>query len=170
MKKFLINLVPIGKVKHKLQARFLKQPELNITRNSKCLMVCPHPDDEMIGAGACMIEHHRNFDCVCISSSGLRYKNITPRQRSDIRINEFNAVMDFVGVKNRYIFETFGVPPFISQIKRHFWDYIDTLDTQKYDYIFLPHPNDNHPEHRFVSNILMKRILRKNGFNKELFP
>lgn len=164
MKKFLINLIPIGKIKHRLMSNLAVCPVLDIKKDSRCLMVCPHPDDEIIGAGACMIEHHKNFDCICISSSGLAYKKITASQRSDIRIAEFNAVMNFVGIKNRWVFETFGVPPFINQIKGHIQEYLSVLDTRKYDYIFLPHPNDNHPEHRFITNKLMKRIIRKIGY------
>ncbi len=166
MKKFLINLIPIGKIKHRLMKQLVEQPVLKIDGNTRCLMVCPHADDEIIGVGACMIQHAKNFDCICISSSGLAYKNITAKQRSDIRIKEFNKVMDTIGVKNRWIFETFGVPPFIDQIDKHFPEYMDVLDMKKYDYIFLPHPRDNHPEHKYITNTLIRKIMHKSGFNK----
>ena len=166
MKKILINLIPIKRIRHKLRANLSIQPTLDITKSTKCLMVCPHPDDEIIGAGACMLEHNKNFDCICISSSGLAYKNITAQQRSNIRIQEFHSVMDFVGIKHRWIFETFGVPHFIQQIKSHFPEYMSVLNVKQYDYIFLPHPNDNHPEHRFITNTLIKQIIRKTRYNK----
>ena len=166
MKKFLINLIPIGKIKHRLLNKCFEQPTLNINTKTRCLMVCPHADDEIIGAGACMIQHAKNFDCICISSSGLAYKNISPKQRSEIRIKEFNKVMDALGIKNRWIFETFGVPPFINQIRRHIREYMAVLDMKKYDYIFLPHPHDNHPEHKYITNVLTRKIMRKSGYNK----
>ena len=166
IKLFLIKFIPIRSIRHGLRAQLNWKPALDITKDSKCLMVCPHPDDEIIGAGACMIEHYKNFDCICISSSGLAYKNITAQERSDIRIKEFHSVMDFIGIKKRWIFETFGIPHFIEQIKGHLQEYISVLDIKKYDYIFLPHPNDNHPEHRFITNILIKQIIRKTGYNK----
>lgn len=166
MKKFLINLIPIGKIKHRLLNRYFKQPVLNIGKDTHCLMVCPHADDEIIGAGACMIQHTKNFDCICISSSGIAYKNISAKERSGIRIAEFNKVMDTIGIKYHWIFETFGVPHFIKQIVSHFSEYMKVLNMKKYDYIFLPHPNDNHPEHKYITNVLIKKILRKQGYKK----
>lgn len=130
-------------------------------------MICPHPDDELIGAGGVMLKYPNNFDVCCISSSGVQYANISAEQRANIRINEFNHVMDMLGIKNRWIFKTFGVPPFIGQIKKMFEEYCNVLDTKKYDYIFMPIPYDNHPEHKYITNELAKNIIKNNGYKTD---
>ena len=136
MNKFLINLIPFRKLRHKLRQKE-NQTELLIKKTTKCLMICPHPDDEIIGAGGFMLQHPDNFDVCCMSSSGLAYKDITAEQRANIRIAEFNSVMDKLGVKNKYIFKTYGIPPFIRQMDKMFRDYCEVLPTKEYDYILL---------------------------------
>ncbi len=141
---------------------------LEINQNTKCLMVCPHPDDEILGAGALMIKYSNNFDCLCMGSSGVATPDINAKDRSQLRIKEFNEVMDAVGVKNRWIFETYGKPRFDSQMDGHFEEYCEVLKNLKdYDYIFLPHPQDGHHEHRYITNKLFKRIARKVGINAD---
>lgn len=139
---------------------------LEINQNTKCLMVCPHPDDEILGAGALMIKYSDNFDCICMGSSGIATPDINAKDRSALRIKEFHEVMETIGVKNRWIFETYGVPRFDRQMDAHFDEYCKTLKNLKdYDYIFLPHPSDGHHEHRFITNKLFKRIAKKVGIN-----
>ena len=142
---------------------------LNITKQTKCLLVAPHPVDDIIGAGGLLIKYANNFDCICIGSSGVELQDpyITAKARSDLRIKEFNEIMDMVGVKHHWIFETYGVPRFDDQIESHFAEYCQALKNLKqYDYIFLPHPLDGHHEHRFITNKIFKRILKKVGYNQ----
>ena len=141
---------------------------LDIKKDTKCLLVAPHPDDDTIGIGGLLIKYAKNFDCICIGSSGveLETQHISPKQRSEMRIKEFREVMDYIGVRNYWIFETYGIPRFDSQMESHFDEYCDVLkDLKKYDYIFLPHPVDGHHEHRFITNKLFKRIVKKVGYN-----
>lgn len=142
---------------------------LEINKDTKCLMVCPHPDDEMLGAGALMIKYSNNFDCICMCSSGLANgKGIEwAKQNSQTRINEFHKVMDTVGIKNRWIFDIYGNPRFDKEMDALFEDYCNLLELSKYDYIFLPHPKDGHHEHRYITNKLFKRIAKKVGINPD---
>jgi len=175
---FLINLISFKNLRRKLRRKFqglsLEKPLLEITDNTKCLMVAPHADDETIGCGGLLLHYAKNFDCICISSSGIAYQNITADERSKIRIKEFNSVMDAYGIKNRRIFSTIcgGREIFaeqeIMQIKEYFKDYMKVLDIKKYDYIFMPHPKDNHPVHKYITNELMKKIIKKQGHKKNL--
>lgn len=165
--KRLIKLIPIAKYRKRLLNKYypVPQPEFKVNKNTKMLMVCPHPDDEMLGAGGMMIKYAKHFDCICMASAGVKTPQIDAEPRADLRIREFNEVMDAVGIKNRWIFKTFGVPPMCDQIEKYFDDYCKILDLKKYDYIFLPHPNDNHPEHKFITNKLFKKIMHHNGYN-----
>ena len=145
-------------------------PLINIDASTKCLLVAPHPDDDTIGAGGVLLRYAKNFDCICIGSSGVELKEpyITPKERSEMRISEFHNVMNNIGVNKHWIFETYGVPRFDDQIEGHFAEYCDALsDLKKYDYIFLPHPLDGHHEHRFITNKLFKKIIKKVGYNPD---
>lgn len=170
--KLLINLIPNRKIRHNLVNKYFpKNTELVqfiVDKNTKCLMVCPHPDDEMLGCGGTLIKYSDYFDCICMASSGVKTESIDAESRANLRIEEFNKVMQALNIKNYWIFRTFGVPPMINQIENLFKEYCSVLDTKKYDYIFLPHPKDNHEEHNFITNDLFKRILKKNGYKKDL--
>lgn len=52
MMKNLVNLIANMVSCNKLKIRHIKRnkPKLDI-KNKRCLMICPHPDDELIGAG-----------------------------------------------------------------------------------------------------------------------
>lgn len=164
--RLAINLIPIRKLRRRLRAKcFSSRAGVDILATDRCLMICPHPDDEMLGAGGVLVKYAANFDVCCISSAGVACGDIGAEERANIRITEFNQVMDALGIKNRWIFKTFGKPPFIEQIDRMFRDYCAVLDFSKYDYIFLPHHRDNHPEHLYITNVLVKRLMRKQGYN-----
>jgi LmbE family N-acetylglucosaminyl deacetylase len=169
-RKTFINLIPIQCIRRNLRKEWNEEHDyrLEITSDTKILMVAPHADDELIGAGGVMSQYPQNFDVLCVGSSGIAYKNITAKQRSDIRINEFNSIMKILSVQNHWIFETYGENVKIDQIKGHFNQYLKVIDTKKYDYIFLPVPHDRHPEHSFITNNLIKKIIKKNGRKSSL--
>ena len=77
---------------------------LEINKDTKCLTVGPHPDDEIFGVGALMVKYSNNFDCLCVGSSGVATPDIGAKERSELRVREFNSVMDTIGIKNRWIF------------------------------------------------------------------
>lgn len=142
---------------------------LKINDDTKCLMVAPHPDDEIIGAGELLIKYSNNFDCICMGSSGISNNNDMneAKHKSNIRIQEFNNVMDYIGIKNHWIFETYGTHHrFDKEMEGMLDDYCKVLDLNKYDYIFLPHPKDGHHEHRFITNKLFKKIIKRNGLKE----
>ena len=154
-----------------LGIRFKKKHKnlLKISKNTKCLMIAPHPDDEIIGAGGILIKYSNNFDCICMGSSGVSEEGdlALAKKRSEIRINEFNKVMDYIGIKNHWIFETTGTHlRFDNEMIDMLDDYCKVLNLKQYDYIFLPHPKDGHHEHRFITNTLFKLIAKKIGINR----
>lgn len=158
--KFFGNIIKIKKAS--------KNCLIKITNDTRCLMIAPHPDDEIIGAGALMIKYSNNFDCICMCSSGVSDDDDIEeaKQKSDIRIAEFNRVMERVGIKNHWIFEIFGTYfRFDKEMMGMLDDYCKVLDLKQYDYIFLPHPKDGHHEHKFVTNKLFKKIAKKIGYN-----
>lgn len=143
---------------------------LEINNDTKCLMVAPHPDDEIIGAGGLMIKYSNNFDCICMNSSGISDDdNIEEaKHRSDVRVAEFNNVMETIGIKNHRIFEFYSTYfRFDKEMMGNLDNYCKVLNLKQYDYIFLPHPKDGHHEHKFVTNKLFPQIAKKIGYNPD---
>ena len=154
---------------HIKKRRFRQNCPLEINKGTKCLMVAPHPDDEIIGAGALMIKYSNNFDCIIMGSSGVSEEGDMElaKKRSKIRVEEFNNVMETIGIKNHRIFETVGTKlRYDNEMLEMLDNYCEALkDLKQYDYIFLPHPKDGHHEHKFVTNKLFKKIIEKLGYN-----
>lgn len=137
---------------------------MNIGNSDKILVVAPHPDDESLGCGGLMLKYAPQVDSFCFLSSGI---SPHAKEKSDIRISEWNAAQKYIGCNNLGICELYGDKPLLPRIKDNMDYYLKTLDTSKYDYIFMPHFDDNHPEHQYVSNELMRNILIKNGYKKK---
>lgn len=142
-----------------------------IQPQDRCLVVAPHPDDEVIGCGGIMAKYKGQFDCVVLNSSGVAYKNDrkTAEEIADERIAEFYAVMDFLEVRNRFIFKIFGPAPHFQQMLDMMPQYLKTLDLTQYKYIFVPDRLDGHREHRFVTNYLIPHIMKclGGGYNRK---
>lgn len=137
---------------------------MNINPNGKILVVAPHPDDESLGCGGFMMKYAKQVDSFCFLSSGI---SPDAKSKSDTRISEWNAAQEFIGCNNLGICELYGDKPLLPRIKDNMDYYLKTLDTSKYDYIFMPHFDDNHPEHQYVSNELMRNIIIQNGYKKD---
>ena len=132
--------------------------------NDRCLLVAPHPDDEVIGCGGTLLKYSNNFDVVVLASSGVGKTSDLAMAMMKTRIAEFEEVMKKLGIRRHWIFETFGNPPMFDQIRRLTEAYCAALKTAEYDYIFLPHEDDGHPEHQLISREIMRKVIRRNGF------
>ena len=142
----------------------LIQPE------DKVLIIAPHPDDEVIGCGGIISKYPTQVDVLCINSAGVKYSWNTESEEeiAQIRCNEFYNTMKLAGINKAWIAKIFGIPPMFEEINKNFSNYINNFNFQQYDFIFIPHEYDNHREHRFVGNHLLKRILKKTGYKKSL--
>lgn len=138
--------------------------------NKKILLISPHPDDEVIACGGFIAKYHDQIDILCVNSSGVKYKHdkLSAEEIAEIRCNEFKTIMQIAKVNDYDITKIFGNPPMINSIKEHFNHYINRFDYSIYDIILVPHAEDNHIEHRYVGNILLKQILKKVRYKKDL--
>ena len=138
---------------------------LKIDPKDKILVVAPHPDDEALGVGGFMMAFAKQIDSFCFLSSGIAPN---AKEKSDARIFEWNEAQKFIGCNNLGIIELYGEKPLLPKIMDHMSEYLKRIDTKKYDYIFMPHLKDNHPEHQYISNTIMRRVLHENGYKNSL--
>lgn len=138
---------------------------IKIDKADKILVVGPHPDDESLGCGGFMLKYAKQIDSFCFLSSGI---SPNAREKSDIRMAEWNEAQKFIGCNNLGIVELYGDKPLLPRIMDNMSKYLKCLDTGKYDYIFMPHLNDNHPEHKYISQTIMRKILLQNGYKRNL--
>ena len=136
----------------------------------KLLIVAPHPDDEAIGCGGVIAKYPNQIDILCVNSSGVKYdwNKETEEEIAQIRCDEFYNVSKKAGINKSYIAKIWGIPPMFKQIKSNFNNYLSQFNFSDYDIIFIPHKYDGHREHRFVSNCLIKKLLKKSGYKKTL--
>ena len=138
---------------------------LEIGSKDKILVIAPHPDDESLGCGGLMIAHSKQIDSFCFLSSGIEPN---AKEKSDTRISEWNAAQKFIGCNNLGIVELYGEKPLLHRIIDNIDKYLRLLNTKKYDYIFMPHLKDNHPEHQYISSTIMRKVIMENGYKKDL--
>lgn len=138
-----------------------------ITPKSKILIIAPHPDDEILGCGGLMLKYASQCDCLCLSSSGFKREMDTKsfKEISDERISEYHNVLDYVGIKRRWIFPVYGNIPHYEKIENLNAEYKKVLDFYKYDYIFLPGDGDSHREHQFATKQIIRNLIKDCDFN-----
>ena len=138
---------------------------LEFSPQDKILVIAPHPDDESLGVGGLMISHAKQIDSFCFLSSGIAPN---AEEKSNTRISEWNATQAYIGCHNLGIIALYGEKPLLPRIADNMDEYLKRLKTSQYDYIFMPHLKDNHPEHQYISGTIMRQILLNNGYKKNL--
>ena len=133
------------------------------------LIIAPHPDDDCIGCGGIIAKYAKQCDVMCINSSGfLRpYDTQSYEEIADMRIEEYNNVMDFLGVRKRWIWKIFGPTPHFDKIIANKNNYLKAVNFKEYNYIFVPDRLDGHREHQFLTKFFIPQLLRENGYNKK---
>lgn len=138
----------------------IKPVEMDLT-GKKCLCLSPHADDESIGMGATLAKFAPNFDIVLLTNGVKGIKGLKPNKVIEIREKEFNSAMDIAGVKNR---------AFLSAQDKNLIDefgLFKNISIADYDYIFIPNPFDQHPDHKAVG-VLLKELLKIKDYKKGL--
>ena len=142
-----------------------------IKPEDKILIIAPHPDDEVIACGGFIAKYHNQIDILCVNSSGIKYEGdtLSAEEIAQVRCDEFYATAKLAGVSGKtYIEKLWGKPVMIEEMKSHYRDYMTHFNMKDYDIILVPHRDDNHPEHRFVGNVLLKDLLKEQGYKKDL--
>ncbi len=144
--------------------------EITINKTDKILIIAPHPDDDAIAVGGFISKYHSQIDILCPNSSGIKYPKdtLSAEEIAQIRINDFYKTAKKAGVNKAYIVKLWGEKVMIDKMEEHFDDYISHFNVKDYDYILVPHKKDGHPEHRYVGNVLLKKMLERQGYKEHL--
>jgi LmbE family N-acetylglucosaminyl deacetylase len=136
---------------------------LEFSEQTRCLLLSPHPDDELIGCGGTLLQYAKHFDVLCLSSSGRDYLNtISAEEDSRIRTSDFNAIMAELKVNRHLIFEHWEKNHSREFYQKMLDSYCRAVYLADYDYVFLPHPQDNHPDHQYVVRLVEEMMRRQN--------
>ncbi len=136
---------------------FKKARPLELKLDDRVLLLAPHPDDETIGCGGFLLKYGAQCDVVLLTDGRHGDSAVDPAEMAEIRKREFEDVMSRYAVKSVRMmnFED-------GKVIDRFKDF-STLDFEKYDYVFMPHPMDMHKDHAAVS-CLFKRLARTRPF------
>jgi LmbE family N-acetylglucosaminyl deacetylase len=174
---FLIRLIPFPGLRRRLRCRYKTRGKpagyffggavpLDFGRaNGRrpvCLVVAPHPDDELIGLGGLMCMFPDCFDVVCLASAGRDAHGMKAEEMSRRRIGDFGRIMSRLGIRRGFIFEYHGGDMCGGFYRKNMAGYMHAVDLNDYDYIFLPHPHDAHPDHMLVLP-LVRAMAKKQG-------
>ncbi len=126
------------------------------------LVIAPHPDDEVIGCGGAIrsrVERGERVSVVFLTSGELGLKHF-PRERAwKVRETEARKSSRILGLAKLH---------FLRQPDWMLGDHVSAtatalkplLDEEKPGIIYLPHPNDGHPDHQATLPILRAALKR----------
>ena len=118
----------------------------------RCLVIAPHADDESLGCGGALLKYFKHFDVVVLTDgSQCGYKDIEEIKK--IRLDELKAAMDYAQIKN---YKNLMIE---DRTVRFNLDKLRSLKIHKYDYVFVPNKDENHPDHNCLYEEV-KKILR----------
>ena len=134
------------------------------------LVIAPHPDDEVIGCGGAIrlrVERGERVSVVFLTSGELGLKRL-PRERAwKVRETEARKSSKILGLAKLH---------FLRQPDWVLGDHVSAtatalkplLEQERPALIYLPHPNDGHPDHQASLPILRAALKRCRGLKPEL--
>ncbi len=136
--------------------------ELKFNKDTRCLLLSPHADDETIGCGGMMLQHPEKFDVYCLTNGfkGIDAKELSYEEKVAIRKREFIEAMEKANVNYYHFFEDIDDKRLIMRFDR-----FKTISLSDYDYIFIPNILDQHRDHKAVA-ILLNELLQERPFKK----
>jgi len=142
----------------------LTPKELEITDNTKCLLLSPHADDETIGCGGTLLQHSSKFDVYCLTNGfkGIKNPEMTYEERVETRKKEFVEAMEKASVNYFHFFEDIDDKRLVMR-----YDRFKTINISDFDYIFIPNILDQHRDHKAVA-VLLNELLDYKPHKKDV--
>jgi LmbE family N-acetylglucosaminyl deacetylase len=133
------------------------------------LVVAPHPDDESIGCGGSLALHREQGDRITalfLTSGELGLKQFTPEEAWRIREAETQAAAQVLGIRQlRFLrapdwFLADHIDSLLPDVRRMF-------DELAPNYVYVPHSNEWHPDHKAAATIVSSVVAEK-GITAEI--
>jgi N-acetylglucosamine malate deacetylase 1 len=124
------------------------------------LVIAPHPDDEAIGCGGAMLNHAAKGDRVVVvflTSGELGLKPLAAADAQRIRESEAAKAAAILGTASTLFLR---LPDWSCGDDVHAAARVllPVLGTERPALIYLPHPGDDHPDHRACLTILQAAL------------
>ena len=121
----------------------------------KSLVISPHPDDEVLGAGGTLFKRKQS------KKSNLLYwiivtklKANTPKKIILKKSNEIKKVSKFFGFKKVFQLNFTSTELDSSSKKKLIADFSNIFNNIKPNELFVPHFSDVHSDHKIVSEVI----------------
>ena len=118
--------------------------KLQISSDSRILIIAPHPDDETYGCGGILLTYRGQCDVLLLAYGETGNPNWTKDRTLRVRRLEFREAMKMVGAN---VVAELGITN--KKVDENLRE-ITELDYSRYDYIFIPSRRDIHPDHKCV--------------------
>jgi LmbE family N-acetylglucosaminyl deacetylase len=124
------------------------------------LVIAPHPDDEAIGCGGAICLHAARGDRVVVvflTSGELGIKGLEHEAVRRIRESEALAAAAILGVADAVFFRRpdYALGECVHETAR---DLAPVLEREAPAVVYLPHPQEWHPDHRAAEPILRRAL------------
>ena len=134
------------------------------------LCIAPHPDDEAIGCGGTLRLHADRGDrvvAIFLTSGELGLEHLAHDEAHHIREGEAAEAAEILGISRTAFFRR---PDWFTS------EHVDStaallaeiLRTEQPSRIYLPHPDESHPDHR-ASLPIVRAAMRASAQQPELF-
>lgn len=126
----------------------------------RVLVIAPHPDDEAIGCGGVICLHRRRGDSVHIVflTSGEHYTEEVPAESNrsvrEAEAGEAARVLDVQGLEFLRL-PDLGLSESIEPSASRLRPFLETFEP---DILYLPHPQESHPDHAVVLPIIRAAV------------
>jgi LmbE family N-acetylglucosaminyl deacetylase len=123
------------------------------------LVIAPHPDDEAIGCGGAVLLHSQRGDRVAVAfltSGELGLKSLPPAEAICVRESEAAAAAQVLGIEAYFLrLPDWGCE---DQIVQGAAQLASQLSRYRPAVVYVPHPADNHPDHRAALPMLQAAL------------
>lgn len=134
---------------------------------SKILVISPHPDDEAIGCGGAICSHTFSGDTVQVIflTSGEKGGHGMPEEETmRVREAEANAAADILKIsKIDFWREPDGA---FKETKQNVNRLIDKVIAFQPSIIYVPHENEDHPDHKAAAVLVRMALNEIPGFTE----
>lgn len=121
----------------------------------KSLVISPHPDDEVLGAGGTLFKRKKNKkNNILYWIIVTKLKPGTSKKKILSRTNEIKKITKLFGFKEVFQLNFITTELNSSSKKKLISNFSDIFNKTKPDELFVPHFSDVHSDHKIVSEVI----------------